>query len=110
MTRREFLGVGAGAFAAQALADLKVFETGIADETVLKIEPVEIDLRELVDDRPVVAPLRAALGLVGAPKVCGRGRGRPPRGQRALRRPVGRRPRQSASASPPASPAPAQSS
>ena len=49
-SRRDFLGymasagVGAGAFAAQALADLRVFETGIADETVLKVEPIEIDL------------------------------------------------------------------
>ena len=44
MTRRDFLGLGVGAFAAQALADLKVFETGIVDETVLKIEHLEIDL------------------------------------------------------------------
>lgn len=44
MDRREFLCLGAGAFAARALADLHVFETGIADEAVLKVEPLEIDL------------------------------------------------------------------
>ena len=44
MTRRDFLSFGAGAFAAQTLADLKVFETGITDEAVLKIEKLEIDM------------------------------------------------------------------
>ncbi len=44
MNRREFLGLGAGAFAANAFAELRVFETGIADESVLKVEPLEIDL------------------------------------------------------------------
>ena len=44
MNRREFLSLGAGAFAARAIADLHVFETGIADESVLKVEPLEIDL------------------------------------------------------------------
>ena len=44
MTRREFLGLGAGAFAAEAFAGLRVFETGIADESVLKVVPLEIDL------------------------------------------------------------------
>jgi len=44
MNRREFLSLGAGAFAAQAFGELKVFETGIPNEEVLKVEPIEIDL------------------------------------------------------------------
>ena len=44
MNRREFLSLGVGTFAANAFADLRVFETGLADESVLKIEPLEIDL------------------------------------------------------------------
>ena len=44
MNRREFLGLGVGAFAANAFAELRVFETGIADESVLKVQPLEIDL------------------------------------------------------------------
>ena len=44
MNRREFLGLGVGAFAANALAELRVFETGIGNESVLKVEPLEIDL------------------------------------------------------------------
>lgn len=44
MNRREFLGLGVGAFAANAFAELRVFETGIENESVLKVEPLEIDL------------------------------------------------------------------
>ena len=44
MNRREFIGLGAGAFAANAFAELRVFETGIADESVLKVQHLEIDL------------------------------------------------------------------
>ena len=44
MNRREFLGLGVGAFAANAFAELRVFETGIENEPVLKVEPLEIDL------------------------------------------------------------------
>ena len=44
MDRRGFLSLTAGAFAARAFGDLKVFETGIENESVLKVEPLEIDL------------------------------------------------------------------
>lgn len=44
MNRRQFLFLGAGAFAAHTANALNVFTTGIADETVLKIEPLEIPL------------------------------------------------------------------
>ena len=44
MNRREFLGLGVGAFAAEAFGELKVFDPGIPDEQVLKIEHLEIDL------------------------------------------------------------------
>lgn len=44
INRREFLALGAGAFAAETFGELKVFETGIPNEQVLKIEPLEIDL------------------------------------------------------------------
>lgn len=44
MNRREFLGLGVGALAANAFAELRVFETGLADESVLKVQPLEIDL------------------------------------------------------------------
>ena len=44
MNRREFLGLGVGAFAANAFAELRVFETGVENESVLKVEPLEIDL------------------------------------------------------------------
>ena len=44
MYRRQFLSLGVGAMAAQAFGALKVYTTGIADETVLKVEPLEIDL------------------------------------------------------------------
>ena len=44
MNRREFLGLGVGAFAANAFAELRVFETGVENESVLKVQPIEIDL------------------------------------------------------------------
>ena len=44
MNRRSFLSLSAGAFAAEALGGLKVFETGIENEPVLKVEPIEIDV------------------------------------------------------------------
>ncbi len=44
LDRRQFLALGAGAIAAQALGALKVYTTGIEGETVLKVEPLEIDL------------------------------------------------------------------
>ena len=44
MNRREFLALGAVAVAARAFGELKVFDLGLADETVLKIEPIEVDL------------------------------------------------------------------
>ena len=44
LSRRGFISLGAGAFAAEALGGLKVFETGIADEKVLKVEQLEIDV------------------------------------------------------------------
>ena len=44
LCRRSFLSLSAGAFAAEALGALKVFETGIPNEEVLKVEPLEIDL------------------------------------------------------------------
>jgi len=42
MDRRQFLFLGAGVFAARAASALSVFTTGIPDETVLKVEPLEI--------------------------------------------------------------------
>ena len=44
MDRRQFLSLGAGAFAAKAFGALKVFTTGIENESVLKVEPLEIPL------------------------------------------------------------------
>jgi len=44
MDRRQFLSLGASAFAAKAFGALKVFTTGIENETVLKVEPLEIPL------------------------------------------------------------------
>ena len=38
------MGLGAGAVAAQALGELRVFDTGIPNEEVLKVEKIEIDL------------------------------------------------------------------
>ena len=44
MNRRQFLFLGAGALAARAVDAYNVYVTGIADETVLKVAPLEIDL------------------------------------------------------------------
>ena len=45
ISRRNFLALGAGAFAAKAFGgDYTFYETGIADEQVLKVTPIEIDL------------------------------------------------------------------
>ena len=44
MNRRQFLFLGAGAFATRTASALNVFTTGIANEEVLKIEPLEIQL------------------------------------------------------------------
>ena len=44
MKRRQFLTLGVGAFAASTFGALKVFTTGIENETVLKVEPLEIPL------------------------------------------------------------------
>ena len=44
MNRRQFLFLGAGAFAARTANALNVFTTGIANEEVLKIERLEIPL------------------------------------------------------------------
>ena len=44
MNRRQFFFLGAGAFAARALGAYNVYTTGIPNETVLKVKPLEIDL------------------------------------------------------------------
>ena len=44
LSRRSFISLGGGAFAASALGELKIFETGIENETVLKVERREIDI------------------------------------------------------------------
>jgi hypothetical protein len=44
MDRRTFLALGASAFATRAFPELKVFETGIADEQVLKVNQLEINV------------------------------------------------------------------
>ena len=44
LDRRNFLFFGAGALASRALGELKVFTTGIENESVLKVTPLEIDL------------------------------------------------------------------
>ena len=44
LDRRSFLFLGAGALASKAFGELKVFTTGIENESVLKVTPLEIDL------------------------------------------------------------------
>ena len=44
MNRRQFFLLGASAFAARAFGAYNVYTTGIANETVLKVKPLEIDL------------------------------------------------------------------
>ena len=44
MNRREFVSLGVGAIVARAIGGYNVYTTGIVDETVLKIQPLEIDL------------------------------------------------------------------
>ena len=44
LNRRQFFFLGAGAFAARALGAYNVYTTGIPNETVLKVKPLEIDL------------------------------------------------------------------
>ena len=44
MNRRQFFFLGAGAFAARALGGYNVYTTGIPNETVLKVKPLEINL------------------------------------------------------------------
>ena len=44
LNRRQFFFLGAGAFAARALGGYNVYTTGIANETVLKVKPLEINL------------------------------------------------------------------
>ena len=44
LNRRQFFFLGAGAFAARALGGYNVYTTGIPNETVLKVKPLEINL------------------------------------------------------------------
>ena len=44
LNRRQFFFLGAGAFAARAFGAYNVYTTGIANETVLKVKPLEINL------------------------------------------------------------------
>ena len=44
LNRRQFFFLGAGAFAARALGSYNVYTTGIPNETVLKVKPLEINL------------------------------------------------------------------
>ena len=44
LNRRQFFFLGAGAFAARVFGAYNVYTTGIPNETVLKVKPLEIDL------------------------------------------------------------------